>query len=189
MIDLKETLNARGKTHGDYVEMSETIQHLKHVIRGTPNWNMLTSAQRETLDSLALKLGRVLTGDPNFAEHWLDIAGYATRMHEVLSKPRSAEDQINQSRASLMKRHELVRAYYSIVGQTDVRHILPVVAPTEVLRNHTGQGVPEFAVKHNGWAGVVPADYDETKYIVYLVWAEDHMELLEIHKKEIKGAK
>jgi hypothetical protein len=38
----------------------------------------LMDDQRETLDMIAHKIGRILAGDPNVEDHWKDIAGYAT---------------------------------------------------------------------------------------------------------------
>jgi hypothetical protein len=35
--------------------------------------------QREALDQIAVKLARILAGDPTCAEHWRDLAGYAWR--------------------------------------------------------------------------------------------------------------
>lgn len=33
--------------------------------------------QQEALDMIAHKLGRILNGDPDYADSWADIAGYA----------------------------------------------------------------------------------------------------------------
>jgi hypothetical protein len=72
-----ELLNERGKTHGDYSRHAEITQSLKDYMRSCPNWNSLTPSQKETLDMNAHKVGRILAGNPNFADHWDDIAGYA----------------------------------------------------------------------------------------------------------------
>jgi hypothetical protein len=37
----------------------------------------LAPDQREALAMIANKLGRILNGDPNYADSWMDIAGYA----------------------------------------------------------------------------------------------------------------
>lgn len=76
-------LAERGKTHGDFADHAAVTQALKHEIecaviartnRGQP---LLTDGQREALDMIAHKIGRILAGDPDFADHWDDIAGYA----------------------------------------------------------------------------------------------------------------
>lgn len=33
--------------------------------------------QREALEMIAHKIARILNGDPNYADSWVDIAGYA----------------------------------------------------------------------------------------------------------------
>lgn len=67
----------RGRTHGDYAEHAEATQALKYVMQAHPGWARLNAMQRETLDMIAHKIGRALAGDPNFKDHWDDIAGYA----------------------------------------------------------------------------------------------------------------
>jgi hypothetical protein len=42
-----------------------------------PGWSRLDHSQAEALDMIAHKIGRILAGDPNHADHWDDIAGYA----------------------------------------------------------------------------------------------------------------
>jgi hypothetical protein len=38
---------------------------------------MADKRQREALDYIAGKLARILSGQPGYADHWDDIAGYA----------------------------------------------------------------------------------------------------------------
>ncbi len=40
-------------------------------------WDKLKPYQREALGMICNKLGRILNGDPNYADSWADIAGYA----------------------------------------------------------------------------------------------------------------
>jgi len=71
-------LAERGKTHGDYTEHANVTQGLKRVAQQTENyWSKLNDTQRESLDMIVHKIGRILSGDPNYADHWDDIAGYA----------------------------------------------------------------------------------------------------------------
>lgn len=70
-------LDARGKTHGKFVEHAAVTQTLKQVMRTMPNWDKLRPDQKEALEMNAHKVGRILAGDPDFVDHWDDIAGYA----------------------------------------------------------------------------------------------------------------
>ena len=78
MSDIKSILTERGKTHGDYAQHAATTQCLKSVMRNTRNWGDLTPSQTECLEMIAHKIGRILNGDPDYKDHWDDIAGYAT---------------------------------------------------------------------------------------------------------------
>lgn len=77
-------LNERGRTHGDYSEHALITQDLKRVMQQTTKYWELQPTQRETLEMIAHKIGRVLAGDPNFRDHWDDIAGYARLVAERL---------------------------------------------------------------------------------------------------------
>jgi hypothetical protein len=46
-------------------------------MRGSPNWIRLTDVQAESLEMIAVKLARILCGDPDFQDHWQDVIGYA----------------------------------------------------------------------------------------------------------------
>lgn len=76
MTDIQKILNEREKTHGDYGDHSIITQDLKRIIK--VHNGELVDHQKETLDMIAHKIGRILAGDPDFRDHWADIAGYAT---------------------------------------------------------------------------------------------------------------
>lgn len=77
MDNVNETLHARQTTHGDYHEQAELSQALQDTIRTGANWRSLTKVQRDALTMISVKVSRILTGDPNHADSWHDIAGYA----------------------------------------------------------------------------------------------------------------
>ena len=70
-------LAERGSTHGDYPTQAAVTQAIKAAMRTGPNWNRLSDAQRDALEMLAVKQGRILCGDPDFQDHWDDLEGYA----------------------------------------------------------------------------------------------------------------
>lgn len=70
-------LAERGKVHGDYTEHAQITQDLKQVVYKARNWPVLSPVQREALDMLTHKMGRILAGDPNHRDHWDDISGYS----------------------------------------------------------------------------------------------------------------
>ena len=74
-------LTEREKTHGWFAKNAELSQAIKDIIkkniefRGTSH--TANAIHREALDMIALKLSRILSGQADFKDHWLDIAGYA----------------------------------------------------------------------------------------------------------------
>jgi hypothetical protein len=53
------------------------FQQTKQVWHSQVNWSRLSPSQKEALEAIAGKIARILNGDPSFADHWIDIAGYA----------------------------------------------------------------------------------------------------------------
>lgn len=87
MTDLNALLTERKSTHGDYTEHAMYTQRLKGYFRACPNWQKLEDHQRETLEMIAHKIGRILAGDPHFDDHWKDISGYAKLTADRLTPP------------------------------------------------------------------------------------------------------
>jgi len=67
----------RATTHGDFTDVSRVAQDIKSIMTSSKGWPKLRSAQRESLEVIATKIGRILGGDPTHKDHWDDIAGYA----------------------------------------------------------------------------------------------------------------
>lgn len=78
MADPTEALLAERKTtHGDYRANAELSQGLKWILRSKPSWEKMGEPHREALDMIVHKIARIMNGDPDVADHWDDIAGYA----------------------------------------------------------------------------------------------------------------
>lgn len=74
---LTETLNERGKRYGDFSDQAVIAQAIKSTMHNACDPSKLSPHQWEALDMIANKIGRILNGDPNYADSWIDIAGYA----------------------------------------------------------------------------------------------------------------
>jgi len=85
MPNISAIIADRQKTHGDFDDHAAATQGIKRAIRAYYS-DRLTTAQIESLDMIAHKIGRILAGDPDFADHWNDIAGYAKLIADRCSK-------------------------------------------------------------------------------------------------------
>lgn len=86
--NITETLQERGQRYGKFTEHAEATQQLKKVIgiyvRRKPV-GFLASDQQEALDMICHKIGRIINGDPDWADSWHDIAGYAQLVADRLN--------------------------------------------------------------------------------------------------------
>jgi hypothetical protein len=77
--NVDKVLDARAANYGKFIEGAEIMQMTKRLVhgyiekRGTP----LAFDQREALDMILHKMGRIINGNPDVVDHWTDIAGYA----------------------------------------------------------------------------------------------------------------
>lgn len=78
-IDIDRTLAERGARYGQFIKHAEIAQLLKVTIAGelAARNRLLAPDQQEALDMICHKLGRIINGDPDYADSWVDIAGYA----------------------------------------------------------------------------------------------------------------
>jgi hypothetical protein len=77
--DINQTLNERGSRYGTFVGHAKVTQQLKTVIQYAlvERDKSLVEDQQEALDMICHKIGRIVNGDPDYADSWVDIAGYA----------------------------------------------------------------------------------------------------------------
>ena len=78
-------ITERGARYGKFKDGAQIMCDLKHVMQQTPGWSRCTPSQKEALDMIQHKIGRILNGDPTYDDSWKDIAGYATLIVEELN--------------------------------------------------------------------------------------------------------
>lgn len=74
-----EILAERGARYGAFIDHAKVTVRLKRVLleRLFERGLEVQPDQAEALDMICHKLGRIVNGDPNYADSWDDIAGYA----------------------------------------------------------------------------------------------------------------
>lgn len=79
VLDIGDVLDARGNRYGPFTGHADVTQRLKAVIAVTlaDRRKMLAADQQEALDMICHKIGRIINGDPDYDDSWVDIAGYA----------------------------------------------------------------------------------------------------------------
>ena len=75
--ELEAIIAQRGAAYGDFRTQGIIAQELKDAVRTLPNWEQLEAHQRESMEMIMHKIARIMNGDPNHRDSWVDIAGYA----------------------------------------------------------------------------------------------------------------
>lgn len=84
---IDNTLAQRGSRYGDFEEHARITQAIKSAMVDSINWPLLGDNQKECLEMVAHKIGRILNGDPDYHDSWHDIIGYV-RLVEKTLKPK-----------------------------------------------------------------------------------------------------
>jgi Domain of unknown function (DUF6378) len=74
--NIETTLAERETRYGDFTSHAHITQRIKDAMRDSRNWNALDSDQKEALEMVAHKIGRILNGDPDYHDSWHDMIGY-----------------------------------------------------------------------------------------------------------------
>jgi hypothetical protein len=88
MSGINEVLAERGNRYGAFDGHADVTQELKDALRGRPGWNRLNVSQKEALEMICHKIGRIINGDPNYDDSWIDIAGYSQLVVDQLNSHR-----------------------------------------------------------------------------------------------------
>lgn len=98
-MDIPKINEERDAKYGTFLHNGIVAQKLKEAMRNAPanparrahGWDMLPADIREGLDLIALKISRILTGDPEYLDNWDDIQGYARCVSERIRKGQQHE--------------------------------------------------------------------------------------------------
>lgn len=84
--EIRETLNERGSRYGEFPDQAKISQGIKREMKKGRNWEFLKDVQKEALEMVAHKIARILNGDPDFDDSWLDQIGYVQLVRDELNK-------------------------------------------------------------------------------------------------------
>ena len=74
-----KVLDARAEQYGSFMQSSDTTIRIKSIMHNAVARNAvhLYPDQLQALDMIATKISRIVHGNPNHLDSWVDIAGYA----------------------------------------------------------------------------------------------------------------
>jgi hypothetical protein len=91
MNDIQSILDERGKRYGEFQDHAVISQCIKNVLFINGKKPTYKADVVEALEMIAHKLARILNGDSEYADSWVDIAGYAQLVANRIEKDQPKE--------------------------------------------------------------------------------------------------
>lgn len=85
-MDVNSVLKERGSRYGAFIDQAAIEQNIKSAFHNSPNWDKLAPDAKSSLEMIATKISRILLGDPDYADSWVDISGYAQLIVNRINK-------------------------------------------------------------------------------------------------------
>ena len=95
--ELASILSERGSRYGSLMDNATISQELKEILHNSFNWKIMPPDMREALDMIAHKIARIVEGDFNYDDSWIDISGYSTLIVERLHQQQHIEQELSNS--------------------------------------------------------------------------------------------
>jgi hypothetical protein len=86
MLKIQKILEERGSRYGDFADNAQTAQDLKMVLYRSAGFCQMSPVQQEALEVICQKISRIVTGNPNYDDNWVDIIGYTQLVIDRLEK-------------------------------------------------------------------------------------------------------
>ena len=83
---IEEVLNQRQATYGSFTKNAEVSQMMKYFMTQGTNYKQIPMAHREALEMIVHKIARIVNGDPNYIDNWIDICGYSQLVIDEIRK-------------------------------------------------------------------------------------------------------
>lgn len=84
-MSIDKTLAERAKKYGSFEIHARITYDIKRAMQERSGWDRLDDDMKEALDMIAHEIGRIINGDPSYADSWHDIAGYASLIDRRLN--------------------------------------------------------------------------------------------------------
>jgi hypothetical protein len=85
MADIEATLAERGSRYGDFTDHAVIADAIMAAMEASRGWLRMKPHQRQALRVIADKQARICNGDPDYADNWHDIIGYAKLVEDRLT--------------------------------------------------------------------------------------------------------
>jgi len=90
-MKINNILQERGNNYGSFRTQGFLSQQLKTAMSFHMGYASLSASQKEALEMIQHKIARIINGNANYVDSWVDIAGYATLIVDELTGDEDAD--------------------------------------------------------------------------------------------------
>lgn len=111
-VDIQQVLGERGEKYGNFLSDATICQSLKDIMHREPGWSRLLPDQKQALEMVMVKVARVLNGDPDYVDNWVDMSGYVTlvvnrlRSEKMLALPAPSSQVSSDELPTMLRNSE-----------------------------------------------------------------------------------
>lgn len=86
MTQIKKILEERGSRYGEFADNANVAQELKMALYRSVGFSQMDHVKQEALEVICQKISRIVTGNPEYDDNWLDIIGYTQLVIDRINK-------------------------------------------------------------------------------------------------------
>ncbi len=146
-MSIENTLAERGNRYGDFTDHADLAQGIQFRMQKfclkadneagfiEPWKDRLNNVQRQALTVISDKIARILSGDPNYADNWHDIQGYAKLVEDRLPQPGATAIPLDTGcpHCGASELHQLTCPTQSVIPVNLGTTLSPPIDPSEVV--------------------------------------------------------
>jgi len=103
MSKVKETLEERTATYGDFATIAKFTNQLQQTVRDfIPYEKDIPDYMLLAINMILHKIVRAVNGDSTHVDNWVDIAGYATLVSEELTKTTTKRRYVHKPKKAIV---------------------------------------------------------------------------------------
>lgn len=114
---IEKTLEDRGARYGDFTDIARICQRLKGNMSSEIGWTALPDIHKQALEVISDKIARILSGDPNYADNWHDIQGYAKLVEDRIHGSACTRPDVGQQLHELQVSSDIHQANRELAEQ------------------------------------------------------------------------
>ena len=139
-MEIKDILEQRQETHGEFSEGAKFTQVYKAAARQTNKWNQLSYSKKESIDMVIHKLARICVGDFKWLDSWYDVIGYSQL---IINQEKENNEEVIPAIIPFFVESSVIPLIYKTIIESIITELFTAIINPSSIK--PWQNVIEFA--------------------------------------------